>query len=205
MRARSESETQVKFKCKRHAASWTSCLKRFKPWSESMCSVRFRFTDVLDSPIWRWKLHFSHCAIQPCNMCAITSWRRRGNDTDGNIRKQRRQYWVIWCAPLCQRRSMAANPKKHGPVTLFHERSYRMGVYRVLRKCEARVRQLSFETQLLASHCHSQSVIRLIDCLFSVDLLAPAYHSLSNSSYGSSYYYLSDKKNFPPLIRYQYR
>jgi len=67
------------------------------------------------------------------------------------------------------------------------------------------VRQLSFETQLLASHYHSQSVIRLIDCLFSVDLLAPAHHSLSNSSHGSSYYYLSDKKSFLSLIRYQYR
>ena len=53
-------------------------------------------------------------------------------------------------------------------------------------------RQLSFETRLLASHYHSQSVVRLIDCLFSVNLLVPAHHFLSNSSHGSSYYYLSD-------------
>jgi len=37
-------------------------------------------------------------------------------------------------------------------------------------------------------------VIRLIDCLFSVDLLAPAHHSLSNSSHGSPNYYLLIRK-----------
>ena len=56
------------------------------------------------------------------------------------------------------------------------------------------MQQLSFETQLLASYYHLQSVIRLIICLFSVDLLAPAYHSLNNSSRGSPNYYLLMRK-----------
>ena len=57
--------------------------------------------------------------------------------------------------------------------------------------CGNLVLRLSF---LLRMYYHLQSVIRLIDCLFSVDLLAPAHHSLSNSSHGSPNYYLLIRK-----------